>query len=118
MKRIAAVIASIALTLTLAACGSSSSDSSTSAEASAQPSGSELVETPDRETLIAELRADGEASGASQEEIDCIVGAIEELDAGELQSIKDGAPSPETQEVMVAASALCQNSAEPSPASS
>ena len=118
MKRTAVVLASIALTLTLAACGSSSSDSSTSAAASAQPSTGELVETPDRETLIAELRADGESSGASQEEIDCIVGAIDELDAGELQSIKDGTPSAETQEVMVAASALCQTSAAPSPASS
>jgi len=124
MKRTAAILASAALALSLAACGSSSSsDSSSSAApvessapaASTAPSteSSELVETPDRQTLIDELRADGESSGATTEQIDCVINAIESLDAGELQSIKDGTPSAETQEVMTAASATCLPSASP-----
>lgn len=117
MKRTAAIIASVALTLTLAACGSSSSDGTTSAapDTSSAPStdSSALVETPDRQTLIDELRADGEASGATAEQIDCVINAIESLDAGQLQSIKDGTPSADTQEVMTAASETCLPSASP-----
>ncbi len=127
MKRTAAIFASVALTLTLAACGSSSSSDTSSSvapvessapAASTAPSAesSELVETPDRQTLIDELRADGEASGATAEQIDCVINAIESLDAGELQTIKDGTPSAETQEVMTAASTQCLPA--PSPAAS
>lgn len=104
MKRTAAIIASAALALTLAACGGSSSDSSTS---------SAPLVTPERLALIDELRADGEASGASAEEISCVIQAIEQLGVAELESVKNGTQTAETQAVMTAASEKCLAVASP-----
>jgi len=114
----------VALALTLAACGSSSDDNSSSAPASTPASAAASAAasgesvTPDRQTLIDEIRADGEASGAPAEQIDCVIDAIDALDAEQLQSIKDGTPNEETQQVMAAASAKCLPSSAASPAAS
>ncbi|MDO8731309.1 MAG: hypothetical protein Q7L55_01850 [Actinomycetota bacterium] len=103
MKRTLAVTMGLALALTLAACGGNSSDAGT---------------IPDRDALIADLRADGEKNGAPTEQIDCVVDAISELDAAQLQSVKDGTPDAATLAVMTAASDKCIPKDSPSPAAS
>ncbi len=106
MKRTLVVTMGLALALTLAGC-SGSSDSNTTPAPSASAAATDAGATPDRDALIAELRADGEANGASAEEIDCVVNALESLDATQLQSMKDGSPDADTQSVMDAASKEC-----------
>jgi len=104
MKRTAAILASAALALSLAACGGSSSDDS--------PSSDPLV-SPERLALIDEMRAEGEASGASAEEISCVIQAIEQLSVADLESVKNGTQTEETQAVMTAASEKCLAVASP-----
>ena len=115
MKRILAVTTGIALALTLAAC---SSNSDSDASASPTPVVSDSASAPDRDALIAELRADGEANGAPAEQIDCVIEAIDSLGAEELQSVKDGTPDEDTQAVMAAASEKCIPSESPTPEAS
>jgi len=106
VKRTLVVTMGVALALTLAGC-SGSSDSDTTPAPSISAMATDASAAPDREALIAELRADGEANGASAEEIDCVVNALESLDADQLQSMKDGTPDADTQTVMDAASEEC-----------
>lgn len=116
MNRTLAVTLGLALTLTLAACGSNSSDSDSSPAPAASTVDSGA--TPDRDALIAELRADGEANGATPEQIECVVNALEPLDAAQLQSIKDGTPDADTLAVQTEASDECIPSDAASPEAS
>ena len=120
MKRTLVLTMGLALALTLAACSSNNSDSTSSASplTTAAPTDTSASTAPNREELIAELRADGEKNGAPTEQIDCVVDAISSLTAEQLQSVKDGTPDAATQSVMTAASDKCIPSESASPAAS
>ncbi len=115
MKRTLALTIGVVLALSLAACSSDNSDSNPSPVTSESATTAGVV--PDRDALIAELRADGEANGAPTEQIDCVVDAIASLDAAQLQSIKDGTQDEDVSAVMQAASKKCipSDSASPAP---
>ena len=120
MKRTLVLTMGLALALTLAACSSNNSDSSSSPSpvTSAAPTDTSASAAPNRDELIAELRADGEKNGAPAEQINCVVDAISSLTAEQLQSVKDGTPDTDTQAVMTAASTKCIPSETASPAAS
>ena len=90
MKRTSALIAGLALALSLAACGGSGGGGDDKKSA-----------------LLDELRKDALSSGATQEQVDCVIAAIDDLSAEQLQSLKDDSPSAETQAAVGAAFGAC-----------
>ena len=89
MKRSSALIAGFALALSLAACGGGGGGDD------------------QKKALLDELRQDALTSVATQEQVDCVIAAIDDLSGEELQSLKDDKPSAETQAAVGAAFGAC-----------
>lgn len=93
--RIAALV--LTLPLVLAACGGGGSDEG----------GSGGEGSGDRDQLIEQLRQEATDSGATTEELDCVMSALDELDDAALVSILEDNASPETEEQIGLAMADC-----------
>jgi len=92
-NRMAALV--LALPLVLAACGGGGG------------SEGETSDSGGRDQIIEQLRQEAMDSGATPEELDCVMGALEGLDDAALQSILDDSASDETQQQVAAAAAEC-----------
>lgn len=106
-NRIAALV--LALPLVLAACGGGGGSEG---ETSDSGGGSSEVETTDggdmgRDQIIEQLRQEAMDSGATTEELDCVMGALDGLDDAALMSILEDTASDEIQQQVAAAAAEC-----------
>jgi len=86
--RIAALV--LALPLVLAACGGGGSDDG----------GSGGEGSGERDQLIEQLRQEATDSGATTEELDCVMSALDQLDEAAIVSILEDNASTETEDSM------------------
>lgn len=87
----------LALPLVLAACGGGGSSEGETSD------GGDMG----RDQIIEQLRQEAMDSGATTEELDCVMGALDGLDDAALMSILEDTASEETQQQIAAASAEC-----------